>query len=79
MGTVGGKVGCGAALVAGLLAFAPLMFWNFYGDCGPDPDPRCGQGEDLRFLIVLAIVAAVAAAVGFGVRFVVNWWAGLEK
>lgn len=70
MGTVGGKVGCGAALVAGLPVFALLMFMNFYGDCAGDP--RCHEGEGLRFLIVLGSVSAVAAAAGFGVRFVVN-------
>lgn len=70
MGTVGGKVGCGAALVAGLPAFGLLMFTNFYGDCAGDP--RCHEGEDLRFLLILAAVAVVAAVAGFGVRFVVN-------
>lgn len=77
MGTIGGKAGCAAALVAGLLVFAPLMFLNFYGDCAGEP--RCGEGEGLRFLLVVAVVAAVAAATGIAVRTFVNWLAGPEK
>ena len=77
MGTIGGKVGCGAALVAGLPVYGLLMFMNFYGDCAGDP--RCHDGEGLRFYLILAAVAAVAAAVGLGVRFVVNRLAGPEK
>jgi hypothetical protein len=78
MGTVGGKVGCGAALVVGLPLFGLLMFLNFYPTCGPADGPGCGEGDGLRFLIVLGIVAAVAAAVGLGVRFLVNRLAGPE-
>lgn len=77
MGTIGGKVGCGSALVAGILAFAPLMFISFYGDCAGEP--ACHEGESLRFLIVAGIAAAVAAAVGLGVRALVNCLAGPEK
>lgn len=77
MGTVGGKVGCGAALVAGLPVFGLLMFMNFYGDCAGGPG--CGAGDGLRFSLILAAVAAVAAVVGFGVRFVVNRLSGPEK
>ena len=74
MGTIGGKVGCGAALVAGLLVFGPLMFVNFYGDCAGVPG--CHDGEDLRFLMIIGIVAAVAATAGLGVRALVNRLAG---
>jgi hypothetical protein len=74
MGTIGGKIGCGAALVAGLLAFAPLMFMSFYGDCAGGPG--CHDGEDVRFLLILGAAAAVAAGAGFGVRWLVNRLAG---
>lgn len=74
MGTIGGKMGCGAALVAGFLVSAPLMFLNFYGDCAGEP--ACNDGEGLRFLMVACITAAVAAAAGFGVRALVNSVAG---
>jgi hypothetical protein len=77
MGTIGGKVGGGAALVAGMLGFPPLMFWNFYGD--GTADPRRVEGEGIAFLIVPGSVAAVAAAVGSGVRFVVDRMAGPVK
>jgi hypothetical protein len=77
MGTVGGKVGCGAALVAGLLAFGPLLFMSFYGDCGGEAS--CTEGDGVCFLMVAGIVAAVAAAAGFATRFAVNKLAGPEK
>lgn len=79
MGTIGGKVGCGAALVVGMPLLGLLMFLALYPTCGPADGPRCGEGDGLRFLIVLGIVAAVAAAVGLGVRFLVNRLAGPEK
>lgn len=79
MGTLGGKVGCGAALVVGLPVFALLGFLALYPACGPNDGPRCGEGDGLRLLIVVAIGAAVAAAAGLGVRFVVNRLTGPEK
>ena len=79
MGTIGGKMGCAAALMAGLPVFGLLMFLNFYPTCGPDAGPGCGAGDGLRFLIVAGIAGAVAAAAGLGARFLVNRLSGPEK
>lgn len=76
-GTLGGKLGCLAAAILGLPLWSILWFLSFYGDCGPG-DP-CHDGEGLRALLVIAVVAAVASAVGFGVCAIVNRWTNQKR
>ena len=68
--TVGGKLGCVAGGLIGLMVLTPLMFLNFYGSC-PSEAP-CHDGEGLRFLQVVLISVSAAAAGGLSVRWIIN-------
>ncbi len=70
MGTLGGKIGCAAATLAGLPLFAFLWFISFYGSCGEVE--ACHSGEGARALLIFLATAAIAVAVGLATRMLVN-------
>jgi len=69
MGTIGGKVGFGSGLVAGLLAIGPMMKLVF-GECFFEQG--CGESETAGLAIVALGSVVVAIAVGLLIREVTN-------
>lgn len=69
-GTTGGKYGCAVSALVDLPLMALMMFFSFYGHCGPGE--RCHDNEGWRFAGILAVVAVVAGAVGLLTRHMIN-------
>ena len=68
--TAGGKWGCAASVLTGLIVFVPLWFLAFFGDC--PPDAQCHNGEMARAIGVIVTTTVAALTIGVIVRWLIN-------
>lgn len=72
-GTAGGRCGCAAAVLPGLVLGPVWLLAMTLGDCFDDDPCRRNQGWDT--FVMFAILAGGGALLGLSVRALVNWLA----